>query len=45
MKICTQLLIAFLLVLFNGTLFAKDFYLDSPRNEGTLRFEIDNDSI
>jgi hypothetical protein len=32
-------------VYFNTTLFAEDFYLDSPRNKGTLRFEIDNDAI
>jgi hypothetical protein len=34
-----------LLIYFNTTVFAEDFYLDSPRNKGTLRFEIDNDSI
>jgi lipid A 3-O-deacylase len=45
MKIYRLFLIGFLLVLFNSTLFAEDFYLDSPRNEGTLRFEIDNDAI
>ena len=37
--------IAVCLILFNGTLFAEDFYLDSPRNEGTLRFEINNDAF
>jgi hypothetical protein len=30
-------------VFINGTAFGEDFYLDSPRNTGTLRFEVDND--
>jgi hypothetical protein len=45
MKIYRLFLIVFLLVLINSTLFAEDFYLDSPRNEGTLRFELNNDAI
>jgi lipid A 3-O-deacylase len=44
-RFCKILLIALLMQLYNTTLFAKDFYLDSPRNKGTLRFEIDNDAI
>ncbi len=32
-------------VFFHNTLRAEDFYLDSPYNKGTLRFEIDNDAI
>jgi hypothetical protein len=45
MKTYRILLITFLLVSFNTSLFAEDFYLDSPRNKGTLRFEIDNDAF
>ena len=45
MRIIKFLLIAFLLVYFNTTLFAEDFYLDSPRNKGMLRFEINNDAF
>ena len=45
MRIIKFLLIAFLLVYFNTTLFAEDFYLDSPRNKGMLRFEINNDAV
>ena len=30
--------------LFNTTIQAEDFYLDSPNNNGALRFEIDNDA-
>ena len=45
MRIYKLFLIAFLLALFNSTLFAEDFNLDSPRNKSTLRFEIDNDAV
>jgi hypothetical protein len=45
MRIIKFLLIAFLLVYFNSTLFAEDFYLDSPRNKGTLRLEVNNDAV
>ena len=45
MRTITLGLIGALLVLFNSTLYANDFYLDSPRNKGTLRFEIDNDVV
>ena len=40
MKIFKFLLIPVLLLIFNSNLFAEDFYLDSPRNKGMLRFEI-----
>ena len=36
---------AFFLFLFNNTLFAKEFYLDSTRNKGIIRFEMDNDIV
>jgi hypothetical protein len=45
MKKLSGILGLLLLVSFNGTSFAEDFYLDSPRNKGTLCFEIDNDAI
>ena len=35
----------FISVHISGTVFGEDFYLDSPYNSGTLRFEIDNDII
>lgn len=34
-----------ILICGSGPLFAEDFYLDSPYNKGTLRFEINNDTI
>lgn len=40
-----NLLIGCLLVCYSTTLSAEEFYLDSPRNRGTLRLEIDNDAI
>ncbi|MBW1694314.1 MAG: lipid A deacylase LpxR family protein [Deltaproteobacteria bacterium] len=45
MRIFKFLLVFLSLVSFNHTSFAEDFFLDSPRNKGTLRFEIDNDAI
>jgi len=45
MKFCGFLLVIFLLATPNSILLAEDFYLDSPRNKGTFRFEIDNDAI
>jgi len=33
------------LACFTGNAFAEDFYLDSSRNTGALRIEIDNDAI
>lgn len=36
---------AFWFACFHQPLCAADFYLDSPYNKGTLRFEIDNDAI
>jgi hypothetical protein len=38
-------IILLLLMVTASPLFAEDFYLDSPYNKGTLRFEIDNDAI
>jgi lipid A 3-O-deacylase len=38
-------LIALLTVVCSNSLYAEDFYLNSPRNEGLLRFEIDNDAV
>jgi hypothetical protein len=38
------LLIGLPICLFNTTIQAEDFYLDSPNNKGALRFEIDNDA-
>jgi hypothetical protein len=37
--------VLFCLIYLHGKLFAENFYLDSPKNKGTLRFEIDNDVI
>ena len=45
MRVYKLFLIVFLLVTFNSTLFAEEFYLDSPRNEGTFRIEINNDAV
>lgn len=39
------LLSLWLMQLFNTHVFAKNFYLDSSLNKGTLRFEIDNDVV
>ena len=44
-KAAYWLLIAFLLLPLKGSLFADDFYLDSPNNKGTWRFEVNNDAI
>lgn len=41
MRILIALLSAFLLISFNNVVFAENFYLDSNRNKGTLRFELD----
>ncbi|MGD2270235.1 MAG: lipid A deacylase LpxR family protein [Desulfobacterales bacterium] len=45
MRIYKVFVVAFLLISFNSALFAEDFYLDGPRNEGLLRLEIDNDAF
>ncbi len=45
MRIYIVFLVPFLLINFNSKIFAENFYLDSPRNKSTLRFEIDNDII
>ena len=45
MKIFAVLFPLLLLISFNCAAMAEDFYLDSPRNKGTIRFEIDNDII
>ena len=45
MHIYKFVLVVFLSLYFSSTLFAEDFYLDSPRNKGLLRFEIDNDAV
>ena len=45
MRICRILLITFLLGYFSTNVFAEEFYLDSPRNRGLLRFEINNDAV
>ena len=39
------LLNIFISAILNSMAVAEDFYLDSPKNSGTLRFEIDNDII
>jgi hypothetical protein len=44
-KISKVLLALILLILRCDTLFADEFYLDSPRNKGLLRIEIDNDLV
>ena len=41
MRILIALLSVFLLISFNNVMFAENFYLDSDRNKGTLRFELD----
>jgi len=45
MRTYVGLLSAFLVFCFTGTAFSENFYLDSGRNKGTLRFELDNDFI
>lgn len=45
MRILIAILSVFLLISFNNVVFAENFYLDSDRNEGTLRFELDNDTV
>ncbi len=45
MRIFICFLSAFLLTSFSHLAFAEDFYLDSNRNKGTLRFELDNDAV
>jgi hypothetical protein len=45
MKFHRLFLFVFLLQLTNHPLHAEEFYLESPRNTGTLRFEIDNDTV
>ena len=40
-----SLLVLILILLLCDELLAGDFYLDSPRNEGILRVEIDNDVV
>lgn len=45
MRIYNLLLVPFLLINFNSKIFAENYYLDGPRNNATLRFEIDNDII
>lgn len=45
MKISIALLALILLNLMCDILFADEFYLDSPRNKGLLRIEIDNDLV
>lgn len=39
------LLTVFCFAFFNSNLFAEEFHLDSPRNEGTLRHEVNNDAV
>ena len=45
MKLHRFLFVAALLLAAVPALADEDFYLDSPYNKGTLRFEIDNDAI
>ena len=45
MRIYIISLVVFLLAFSNGISSAEDCYLDSPRNKGTLRFELNNDAI
>jgi hypothetical protein len=45
LRIYKALLATLLLIQIHGALYAEDFFLDSRRNRGTLRFEIDNDLI
>ena len=45
MKISIVLLVSIWLICFNNPVWGEDFYLDSPRNKGILRLEIDNDII
>lgn len=41
----TFLLSIIILIQMNAAAFSEDLHINSPRNKGTLRFEIDNDSI
>ena len=45
LKLYTTLFRSFGVIISVNKTFAENFYLDSPRNKGTLRFEIDNDII
>jgi hypothetical protein len=45
MRTCIFFFVPFLLVNLNNVIFAENFFLDSPSNTGTFRFEIDNDTI
>lgn len=45
MKILHIAMIGILLWMPSSVAAVEDFYLDSPHNKGTLRFEIDNDAI
>ena len=45
MRILIALLSVFILINFNDMSFAENFNLDSKRNKGTLRFELDNDIV
>ncbi|NNK86434.1 MAG: lipid A deacylase LpxR family protein [Desulfobacterales bacterium] len=45
MRIVIFFFVHLLLLNFNNRLLAENLYLDSPGNTGTLRFEIDNDTI
>ena len=42
---CKTLFAFILLILLGDELLADEFYIDSPRNKGILRTEIDNDLI
>lgn len=42
---CKTLFAFILLILLYDELLADEFYIDSPRNKGILRIEIDNDLI
>jgi lipid A 3-O-deacylase len=45
MRFTTLLFTMITLICWSGSLFAEDFYLDSPYNSAILRYEIDNDAV
>jgi hypothetical protein len=45
MRFTTLVLTIITLIFLNGSLFAEEFYLDSPYNTAAFRFEIDNDAV
>ena len=45
MRIYLSVIVDMLIVIAHDAASSQDFHLDSPRNNGLLRFEINNDAI